>query len=211
MADPAPDIRNQPFDEADLAGDPLEQFGAWFEEAGANGAHEPEAVALATASADGVPSVRMVLMKRYGEEGLTFFTNYGSRKGDELEANPRAALLFYWPELGRQIRVEGPVERVARALSEEYAHSRSRGSQLSALASPQSQPVDDRRWLEQRVAELDKRHEGVDDLPVGDSWGGFRLTPVAWEFWQQRRDRLHDRFRFEPASGGGWSHRRLAP
>jgi pyridoxamine 5'-phosphate oxidase len=211
MVDPAPDIRNQPFDEADLAGDPLAQFRAWFEEAGASGAHEPEAVALATASADGAPSVRMVLMKRYGEEGLTFFTNYGSRKGDELESNPRAALLFYWPELGRQVRVEGPVERVARELSEEYAHSRSRGSQLSALASPQSRPVDDRHWLEQRVAELDKQYKGVDALPVGDSWGGFLLTPVAWEFWQQRRDRLHDRFRFEPTRGGAWSHRRLAP
>ncbi|HEX2415071.1 MAG TPA: pyridoxamine 5'-phosphate oxidase [Thermoleophilaceae bacterium] len=211
MTDPDPDIRNRPLHEGELDSDPLAQFGAWFEDAGAQGAHEPEAVALATASPDGAPSVRMVLMKRYGPEGLTFFTNYGSRKGEELGRNPRAALLFYWPELGRQVRVEGSVERVPRELSEEYARSRSRGSQLSALASPQSRPLQDRDWLEQRVAQLEREYSGVDELPVGDSWGGFRLTPDAWEFWQQRRDRLHDRFRFEPAAGGGWSHQRLGP
>ena len=211
MTDSEPDIRNRPLHEDDLDADPLAQFGAWFEEAGAQGAHEPEAVALATASPDGAPSVRMVLMKRYGAEGLTFFTNYGSRKGGELERNPRAALLFYWPELGRQVRVEGSVERAPRELSEEYARSRSRGSQLSALASPQSRPVDSRDWLEHRVAELEREHEGEERVPVGDSWGGFRLAPAAWEFWQQRRDRLHDRFRFEPAPDGGWTHQRLAP
>ncbi len=211
MTDPVPDIRNRPLDEGDLAADPLTQFGAWFEEAGAQGAHEPEAAALATAAPDGAPSVRMVLVKRYGDDGLTFFTNYGSRKGGELDQNPQAALLFYWPELGRQVRVEGGVQRVPRELSELYARSRSRGSQLSALASPQSRPVDDRDWLEQRVAELDREHAGREELPVGDSWGGFRLMPDAWEFWQQRRDRLHDRFRFEPAGDGGWSRRRLGP
>lgn len=211
MTDPAPDIRNRPLDAGDLDSDPLVQFGAWFEEARARPVHEPEAVALATATPDGTPSVRMVLMKRYGEEGLSFFTNYGSRKGGELERNPRAALLFYWPELGRQVRVEGSVERVPRDLSEQYARSRSRGSQLSALASPQSRPVEDRDWLERRVAELESEHAGQKELPVGDSWGGFRLVPEAWEFWQQRRDRLHDRFRFEPGPDGGWRHRRLGP
>ena len=139
-----PELRDRPFDEGDLDPDPLVLFGRWFEEATAEGAFEPNAVALATASAAGAPSARMVLMKSYDERGLTFFTNYGSRKAAELDENPRAALLFHWPELGRQVRIEGEVERVGRDESVAYARSRSRASQLSALASPQSRPVPDR-------------------------------------------------------------------
>jgi pyridoxamine 5'-phosphate oxidase len=205
-----PELRDRPFDEGDLDPNPLVLFGRWFEEASAEDAFEPNAVALATVSSDGAPSARMVLMKSYDERGLTFFTNYGSRKAAELDENPRAALLFHWPELGRQVRIEGEVERVGRDETVQYARSRSRASQLSALASPQSLPVPDRAWLERRVAELTEEHEGA-EVPVREDWGGYRLAPAAWEFWQHRPDRLHDRFRFEPDGRGGWRSERLGP
>jgi pyridoxamine 5'-phosphate oxidase len=204
------DPRDRPLDEQDLDPDPLVVFRRWFEAAVAAGGFEAEAVALATATPDGRPSARMVLAKGVDERGLTFFTNFGSRKGGELEANPRAALLFHWPGLGRQVRVEGPVERLPREVSESYARSRSRESQLSALASPQSRPVPSREWLEERVAELAREHEGR-ELPLRDDWGGYRLLPDAWEFWQHRPSRLHDRFRYLPDAGGGWRIERLAP
>jgi pyridoxamine 5'-phosphate oxidase len=194
--------------ESDLADEPLEQFRRWFADAQAAGAFEPEAIALATATPDGAPSVRMVLNKGFDERGFAFFTNYASRKAGELDANPRAALLFHWPELGRQVRLEGPVERVSRAETAEYVQTRSRASRLSALASPQSRPVASRDWLERRVAELGAEHPG--ELPVSEGWGGYRLAPAAWEFWQHRPDRLHDRFRYLPA-GGGWTIERLGP
>jgi pyridoxamine 5'-phosphate oxidase len=190
--------------------DPLTLFETWLGEARAAGAPEPEAMAVATATPAGVPSVRMVLMKGADERGIVFFTNYGSRKGSELEQNPHAALLFHWPALGRQVRIEGPVSRVEFAESEAYARSRPRQSQLSALASPQSQPVPDREWLERRVEELD--HEHADgELPVRDDWGGYRVEPVAWEFWQHRDNRLHDRHRYERENGNDWRVERLAP
>lgn len=201
---------DRPLEESDLDPDPLVQFGRWFDEALRGAAFEPEALALATATADGSPSVRMVLNKGFDERGFTFFTNYGSRKAAELEANPRAALLFHWPELGRQVRIEGPVERVGRAETEAYARGRGRGSQLSALASPQSRPVESREWLERRVAELDRLHAD-EELPVKDEWGGYRLAPLAWEFWQHRDNRLHDRFRYLPADGGAFTVERLGP
>ena len=148
-------------------------------------------------------------MKGADEGGIVFFTNYSSRKGEELEQNPRAALLFHWPSLGRQVRVEGPVTRVERAESEGYARSRPRESQLSALASPQSEPVPDREWLERRVEELDREYAGV-ELPVREDWGGYRVEPQAWEFWQHRDNRLHDRERYE-RTADGWRVERLAP
>jgi pyridoxamine 5'-phosphate oxidase len=195
--------------ERDLDRDPLTQFGRWYEEARAGGAFEPDAVAIATATPDGRPSARMVLLKGFDAEGLLFFTNYGSRKAAELEANPRAALLFHWPELGRQVRIEGAVVRATRAEAEAYAHSRPRQSQLSALASPQSQAVPSREWLEQQVKELDEEHADG-ELPVREDWGGYRLVPDAWEFWQHRPNRLHDRFRYLP-DPPGWRIERLGP
>jgi pyridoxamine 5'-phosphate oxidase len=192
-------------DESDLDRDPLAQLSRWYDEA-RSAVPEPDAAAVATATPDGRPSARMVLVKAFDENGLVFFTNYGSRKGAELEANPRAALLFHWAQLGRQVRVEGEVRRVSRAESAAYARSRPRQSQLSALASPQSQPVPSREWLEQRVADLDEQQE----LPVRDDWGGYRLAPEAWEFWQHRDNRLHDRFRYLP-DGAGWRIERLGP
>ncbi len=192
-----------------MTDDPLDLFTRWFEEAREQGAFEPQAVALATATPEGVPSARMVLMKGFDERGLTFFTNYASRKGVELDANPHAALVFHWPEVGRQVRIEGSVSRVDRSETEAYARSRERASQLSALASPQSRPVPDRAWLERRVEELDREHAGV-ELPVSDDWGGYRLEPRAWEFWEHRPNRLHDRLRYERIDDA-WRVERLGP
>ena len=189
--------------------DPLELFKGWLDEARAAEGLNAEAFAVATASPDGAPSVRMVLMKAADEGGIVFFTNYSSRKGLELAENPRAALLFFWPSLGRQVRIEGPVTKVDRAASESYARSRPRESQLSALASPQSEPVPDREWLERRVEELDRQHAG-EELPVREDWGGYRVEPEAWEFWQHRDNRLHDRERYE-RTADGWRVERLAP
>lgn len=200
---------SDPLHVADLDADPLAQFGAWFDAARAADVHEPEAMALATATPAGAPSLRMVLLKAYDERGFTFFTNYASRKGSELDANPQAALLLHWKQLGRQIRIEGGVTRVPRDETEAYARSRSRGSQLSALASPQSQVVPDREWLEARVAELARTT--AEQVPVGESWGGFRVLPERYEFWQHGADRLHDRFVYRPAPGSGWTIERLAP
>ena len=201
--------QDRPLIEHDLDPDPLTVFGRWFDEARAAGAFEPDAAALATAGADGRPSARMVLTKGFDDSGIVFFTNYASRKANELETNPHAALLFHWPVLGRQVRIEGGVARVARAETEACARSRSRESQLSAFVSPQSQPVPSRDWLEQRVAEHDRGHPG-EQLPVSEDWGGYRLSPVAWEFWQHRPNRLHDRFRYLP-EGADWRIERLGP
>jgi pyridoxamine 5'-phosphate oxidase len=203
-------LGDQPLSERDLDPDPLVQFRRWFDEALAADAFEPHAAALATATPEGVPSVRMVLTKGVDEAGAVFFTNYGSRKAGELDSNPNAALLFHWPELGRQVRLEGPVGRTSRAETEAYAHSRSRGSQLSAFVSPQSRPVPSREWLEQKVAELEAAHAPDAELPVSDDWGGYRLTPRAWEFWQHRANRLHDRFQYLP-DGDAWTRERLGP
>jgi pyridoxamine 5'-phosphate oxidase len=191
-------------DEHDLDPNPLRQFARWFKQAPEP---QPEAVAVATATPDGAPSVRMVLMKSFDERGFVFYTNYESRKGRELAANPRAALLFHWP--GRQVRIEGSVERTTTEESIAYARSRPRGSQLSALASRQSHPVASRDELEQRVAELAQQHP--EELPVHEGWGGFRVEPNSYEFWEHRPDRLHDRFRYARDAEGGWRIERLSP
>ena len=194
---------------ADLSSDPLEQFRRWFAEAGA-AVEVPEAMALATATAEGAPSVRMVLLKGFDERGLVFYSHHTSRKGRELEANPQAALLFHWSPLGRQVRVEGRAERVSPEDSDAYFATRPRGAQLGALASRQSDPLESRTELDERLAELESGL-GEGSVPRPPTWGGFRLVPEAWEFWQHRASRLHDRFRYERASSGGWRIDRLFP
>jgi pyridoxamine 5'-phosphate oxidase len=194
---------------SDLASDPLEQFRRWYAEAGLV-LEVPEAMALATAASDGAPSVRMVLLKGVDERGLVFYSHYTSRKGRELEANPQAALLFHWSPLGRQVRVEGSVERVSAEESDAYFATRPRDAQLGALASRQSEPLDSRSELDQRLAELGS-DLGRDSVTRPPTWGGFLLVPAAWEFWQHRASRLHDRFRYEPEPSGGWRIERLFP
>jgi pyridoxamine 5'-phosphate oxidase len=209
--DPERPPAEQPLREDDLELDPVRQFHRWFQDAGQAGVAAPEAAAVATATPDGQPSLRMVLVKRVDETGFVFYTNYDSRKGRELAQNPRAALMFYWPQLGRQVRVEGSVAPTARQESISYIRSRARGSQLSALASAQSRPVQSRTALERRVAELAAEHPDG-DLPLPERWGGFRLSPESFEFWQQRADRLHDRFVYQRGiEVGCWSRVRLQP
>ena len=194
---------------ADLASDPLEQFRSWF--AAATAAVEvPEAVALATATPDAGPSVRMVLLKGFDEHGLVFYSHRTSRKGRELEANPQAALLFHWSPLGRQVRVEGRVERVSDEESDAYFATRPRDAQLGAHASRQSEPLGSRSELNERLAEV-RGELGDGPVPRPPTWGGFRLVPHAWEFWQHRASRLHDRFRYEREPSGSWRVERLFP
>jgi pyridoxamine 5'-phosphate oxidase len=194
----------RPLREAEVAADPLEQFRAWFAEAG-DAVDIPEAVVLATARVAGAPSARMVLLKRADERGFAFFSGYASRKGHELAANPQAALLFYWHPLGRQVRIEGVVERLPEAESDAYFMSRPPASRLSAAASPQSEVVGSRDELEARVRAL----EGT-DVRRPEGWGGFLLVPHTYEFWQHRENRLHDRLRYRRI-GESWELERLAP
>jgi pyridoxamine 5'-phosphate oxidase len=196
-------------DEHDLDPDPLRQFERWFESARAAAVAVPEAMALATATADGRPSARMVLLKGADERGFTFHTNYESRKGAELAENPRAALLFHWRQpVGRQVRVEGAVERARAEESEAYFRTRPLASRLAAWASPQSRPLAGRAELERLYAEAEAAHG--DDVPLPPHWGGLRLHPDAYEFWEHGDDRLHDRVRYE-RDGDGWRRTRLAP
>lgn len=195
--------------DADPGLDPVELFGGWFEAARKAGILLPEAMTLATASADGAPSARMVLLKGFGDDGFEFYTNLGSRKAVELEANPRAALCFHWGILQRQVRVEGRVERLSPEVAAAYFHTRPRGSRIGAWASRQSRPLEERAILERRVREVEKRFEGG-QIPLPDFWGGYRLDPQRIEFWQGRADRLHDRLVFQ-REGQGWESRRLYP
>jgi pyridoxamine 5'-phosphate oxidase len=199
-----------PLQESDVDPDPIAQFAAWFEDARAVGIRLPEAMVLATASTDGAPSARFVLLNRFDERGFIFFGNYESRKGRELAENPRAALVFHWDPLGRQVRIEGPVERLSAEESDSYFATRPRGARLSALAARQSEVVESREALETRVAE--RSAEFPDDaVPRPPHWGGYRLTPEAIELWQHREDRLHDRLRYRRSGDGRWAIERLAP
>lgn len=194
----------------DLDPDPLRQAAAWLAEAVASGVVDANAMVLATATADGRPSARTVLVRDVDERGLVFYTNYESRKGRELAANPVAAAVLVWPALGRQVCVSGPVAKVSREESEAYFRTRPRASRLSAWASPQSEVLADRGELERRVAEAAERFaQGDVELPPW--WGGFRLSPSTVELWARRDDRLHDRLRYSRGPSGGWSVDRLAP
>jgi pyridoxamine 5'-phosphate oxidase len=196
--------------ERDVAADPVEQFRAWYGEAGEH-ERQPDAMALATATREGVPSVRMVLLKSVDERGLAFGTNFDSRKGRELDDNPRAAVTFHWVTLHRAVRVEGAIERLPDVESDAIWNARPRGARIAAAASRQSAPIADRGEIERAYAEMDERNPG-DDVPRPATWGGYRLAPGAWEFWQGRENRLHDRLRYEPdGAGDGWRITRLAP
>ncbi len=191
--------------------DPWAQLAAWLASARESGLHEPEAAALATATPDGRPSVRMVLVRGVDDRDLRFYTNRESRKAGELHANLRAALCFYWEQpLRRQVRVEGAVEPLGDEESLAYFGSRARESRLGAWASPQSRPLADRDDLERRYAEAEERFRDTDDVPLPPWWGGYRVVPGSFELWQNRPSRLHDRARYEPA-GDGWSRTRLGP
>ena len=189
--------------------DPLALFHKWFQEAIKAGVYLPESMALGTATPDGKPSVRLVLLKGYDERGFVFFTNYGSRKGVEMDANPEATLVFHWGILQRQIRLEGRVERTSHRESEAYFRSRPRGSQIGAWASEQSRPLSRRRELEEREREFERKFKGQ-EVPLPPFWGGYRLMPRSVEFWQGRANRLHDRIKFTRA-GGAWERQRLYP
>jgi pyridoxamine 5'-phosphate oxidase len=193
---------------SELDPDPLRQFARWYEVAG-QAVEFPEAVALATSTPDGRPSLRMVLVKGFDEGGFTFHTNHGSRKARELAENARGALLFYWRPLGRQVRVEGSVARLGHDESYAYFRTRPRDGQIAAWASAQSEVIASRDELEARVAELEREFVGR-DVPLPPHWGGYRLEPELWEFWQHRDSRLHDRFRYR-RSGEAWAIDRLSP
>ena len=198
------------FRESNAADTPVEQFALWFQQAVDAKIDLPDAMTLATASEDGMPSARIVLLRGFDERGLVFFTDYQSQKAQELEENPRAALVFYWRELDRQIRVSGSVNTVSREESEKYFRSRPVGSQLAALASNQGEVIPNRQKLESKYKQLMEtfRHK---EIPLPPFWGGFRLSPDWFEFWQGRPNRLHDRLRYTQCSDEGWKIERLSP
>lgn len=204
---PNPDV---PLDERTVDPDPFKLFRRWFDEAIASGSRLPDAMTLATATKEGKPSARMVLLKQVDEQGFVFYTNYNSRKARELDQNPYAALVSYWVGLDRQVRVEGTVERVSSAESDEYFRTRPRESQLGAIASPQSDVIENREFLEQRFRDFEEMYrERTVARPA--HWGGYRLKPELIEFWQNRSGRLHDRILYERGADGSWTIKRLAP
>ncbi len=212
IADMREEYRRASLDVADVDVDPMNQFARWFAEANAAREtvwFEPNAMTLATAAPDGTPSARIMLLKDFSARGFSFFTNYASRKGMELDANPRAALVFHWAPLERQVRVEGTISRLSREESLAYHRTRPRASQIGALLSRQSQVVSSRADLETRFAQLEAEHAGR-DIPLPDTWGGYLLTPTALEFWQGRPSRLHDRIRYRQENDA-WVIERLSP
>ena len=205
-----PDFSRPPLLIEDLESDPIVQFEKWFREAWDENYPMPHAMSLATASAEGLPTVRTVLLKGYDSNGFVFFTNYGSRKAKQISNNPQAALLFPWVRLGRQVTVAGRVEKISKSESVQYFLSRPRGSQLSAWASAQSTVISSRAILESAFATV-KRRFADGEVPLPDFWGGYRVDPDSIEFWQNRKDRVHDRFLYNRGENGAWRIDRLTP
>ncbi|EDX75283.1 pyridoxamine 5'-phosphate oxidase [Coleofasciculus chthonoplastes PCC 7420] len=210
IADLRQEYSLQRLNKTDAHPNPFEQFTVWFDQAVAAKLPEPNAMTLATATPDGKPSARMVLLKGYDERGFVFYTNYKSHKGQQLLANPWGAIAFWWTQLERQVRIEGQIEQVSAEKSDAYFHSRPQDSQLGAWASEQSQVIDSREVLEQRLQQLKKEYE-TKTIPRPPHWGGFRLIPVAIEFWQGRPSRLHDRLLYQRTEEGSWMIQRLSP
>jgi pyridoxamine 5'-phosphate oxidase len=211
LADLRAEYRLAELDEAHCDTNPIRQFRKWLEEAQVADLKEPNAMTLATATAEGRPSGRIVLLKEVGELGFVFYTNYTSRKGQEIKTNPFCTLTFYWAELERQVRVEGRAELVSRAQSAAYFRSRPKGSRLGALASEQSTVLPNRQPLERRLAELEAEYADTDDVPVPEHWGGYCVRPEMIEFWQGRINRLHDRIRYRRQGEDSWIIERLSP
>jgi pyridoxamine 5'-phosphate oxidase len=210
LSDLRRDYASRAFSEADAHADPLQQFTTWFDEALKSQLIDVNAMTLATASREGEPSARIVLLKGADANGFVFFTNYDSAKGRDLAENPRASLLFFWAELERQVRITGSVTRTSIEESDEYFHQRPVESQISATASPQSRAVRDRSELEQRYAEFASKYQDQ-RVPLPTFWGGYRVRPDRMEFWQGRKSRLHDRLLYTRAADGTWTRSRLAP
>ncbi|MBV9759771.1 MAG: pyridoxamine 5'-phosphate oxidase [Acidobacteriaceae bacterium] len=200
-----------PLSESNCDSNPIVQFERWFREVQATKCSEPNAMTLATASAQARPSARVVLLKEVSETGFVFYTNYTSRKAEDLETNPFAALTFHWPELARQVRVEGRVQRTPREETEKYFRSRPKGSRLGAWASHQSQIVPDREPLDARLRQLQEQYAKTDDVPVPEFWGGYCVVPDSIEFWEGRPNRMHDRLRYRRKSETAWIRERLSP
>jgi pyridoxamine 5'-phosphate oxidase len=210
VADLRKDYTLQGLSEAQAKSNPFEQFTIWFDQAVSARLPEPNAMTLATVTVEGKPSARMVLLKDYDEQGFVFYTNYNSNKGKQLAVNPWAAIVFWWVQLERQVRIEGRVEKVSQAESDEYFHSRPRGSQLGAWVSAQSQVIASRETLEQQLKQLEQEYEGKAVIRP-PHWGGFRLIPHEIEFWQGRPSRLHDRLLYRRDKEGSWTIQRLSP
>ncbi|GAO41976.1 pyridoxamine 5'-phosphate oxidase [Flavihumibacter petaseus] len=204
------DYRQLSLDKTDAAADPIRQFSKWWQEAIDSGIEEVNAMTLATASSDGVPSARIVLLKGFDEKGFVFFTNYNSYKAIQLVENPRACLVFFWKELERQVRITGIVEKVSTSESDDYFNSRPESSRIGAWASPQSEVIPGREVLSSNVLNLEKRFAGG-AIPRPAHWGGYRVKHVSVEFWQGRPSRLHDRLQYSLNDEGGWTLERLAP
>lgn len=209
IADIRNDYRLSTLDEKDIATNPIEQFTRWWHDALNSKVIEVNAMTLATSSKDGKPSARIVLLKDYDERGFVFYTNYKSHKGKELDENPNAALIFFWKEIERQVRIEGTVEKVSAEESDAYFNSRPEGSRIAAWSSPQSAVISNRELLEQNVSNY--KEEFKNSIPRPPHWGGYRVMPLKIEFWQGRTSRLHDRVEFTKTSEGSWKAERLAP
>jgi len=210
IADIRKDYKLRSLNESDVAADPFDQFTRWWDDAMNSSIDEVNAMTLATATTEGIPSARIVLLKGFDQNGFVFFTNYQSQKGKELEDNPHAALVFFWKELERQIRIEGQVEKISEKESDAYYNSRPAGSRIGAWASPQSEPIDNREVIENNFAELEKKF-GATAIPRPGYWGGYIVRPAMIEFWQGRSSRLHDRIQYCLQADNNWVIQRLAP